>query len=79
MSDYDDPPFYVHDSLDKYNIADLLISCSDTLGNKPVESFLVGIISEKDGGIIAYAIGYENGERIVNALHEAEAKEKGES
>lgn len=57
--------------LDDTNVADLTRNVAATLS--PLDQndngmALYGIVSERDGGIIAYAIGYEHALEITDAL-----------
>ena len=64
----DDPAFYSMD-LDHLNMADLTHSMAETLSPLGTEdTALYGIVSERDGGIIAYAIGRAHAREIVVAL-----------
>lgn len=64
----DDPAFYVMDLDADPNIADLLGSVADTMRETPDDTGLYGIVSEEDGGIIAYAIGEAHANLIADAL-----------
>lgn len=59
---------YMH--LDEDNIADL--------GRSIYRNELYGIISENDGGIIAYAIGRDHANAIVRALNTASGEYEAE-
>lgn len=69
-----DPRFWWLQLDKQQHIADLLINTAVTLD--PVVSHrlagpeipLYGIIDENEGGVIAYAIGADHANRIVNAL-----------
>lgn len=63
--------------LDDTNIADFLKTVSNTLSSYPSsdDGLLIGIVSEADGGIIAYALGREHADKIVSALHDANGPE----
>lgn len=74
----DEPNFYSQD-LDPENVADLTLDLAVTLspslmaGTHHLQAApLIGIVSERDGGIIAYAIGDENADQIVAALNAKE-------
>lgn len=66
--------------LEPDHVADLLLNLASTLspmlgaGLAPLngEAPIVGITSETDGGIIAYAIGQAHADAIVSALRAAE-------
>lgn len=69
MEDY--PTFDIQDDLDDGNVAAIMLSVVATLDERTYPEFtpLVGIVSEKDGGIIAYALGYEHAVEIVKKLN----------
>lgn len=57
--------------LDEENVADLLMHVAKTVTRYTPSregNVLYGIVSEADGGIIAYAIGDEHAQQIVAAL-----------
>jgi hypothetical protein len=57
--------------LDNDNISDLLNSVSVTLCSYD-DTILYGIVSQSDGGIIAYALGFAHAVAIIEALNAAE-------
>lgn len=61
----EEDPFYVHD-IHTENITDLKREVSDLDAHK---GRLLGVVSDEQGGIIAYAIGEDNANRIVDALN----------
>lgn len=65
-SEDDDPPFWWMDLDEDPNLQDLQENITATREN--TEGALFGIVSEADGGIIAYAIGQEHANLIVDAL-----------
>lgn len=67
-----DPPFYWMD-LDHTNVADIARCMATTLSplTNDDDDALFGIVSEHDGGIIAYAIGLDHANEIVEALKAA--------
>lgn len=71
----EDPQFYWMD-LEPQNVGDLMLDVSVTLDAHLMAGVqhlhvgvLYGIVSEDDGGIIAYAIGEEHANQIVKALN----------
>lgn len=69
--------FYWMD-LDPSNVGDLMLDISVTLSANLMAGVehlhvgtLIGIVSEEDGGIIAYAIGEDHAEQITKALRKA--------
>ena len=58
-----EPRFY-HMDLDAFNKRDVAVSLKN--------DDLIGIVDEKDGGIIAYAIGTEHADLIVGSLATSE-------
>lgn len=74
-TDADEPKFYWM-TLDPEHVGDLLLDASLTLGGYltasiqlPSIGYLIGIVSQNDGGIIAYAVGEEHANQIVKALN----------
>lgn len=66
----DDDALFDYMVLDAYgNLTDLLGSVADSFRETADDTGLYGIISEEDGGIIAYAIGGEHAVQIKNALN----------
>ena len=75
MNDDDEPAFYWME-LDPEHVGDMLLDASLTLGGYlaasiklPSIGYLIGIVSQEDGGIIGYAIGEEHATQIVKALN----------
>jgi hypothetical protein len=73
--DSDDFKFYWM-VLDPEHVGDLLLDASLTIGGYlaasiklPSIGYLIGIVSQDDGGIIGYAIGEEHANMIVKALN----------
>lgn len=72
--------------LEPSNVADLMLTVATTLDESlgaglaalRSEVPLVGITSETDGGIIAYAIGHAHADAIVRALRAAEGEYEAE-
>lgn len=58
---YEDEPKFYWQELDNDNVHDLTDSA--------YSGYLFGIVSEKDGGIIAYANGEDHANEIVDALN----------
>lgn len=66
--------------LEEAHVADMLLNVAASLdqslmaGLAPIkaDSPLVAIVDEDDGGIIAYAIGESNAQRVVVALEDVE-------
>ena len=75
-----------YQDLDEDNVADLLLNVAVTLsttlsaGLAPLraDAPLIGITSEEDGGIIAYAIGQDHADAMVRALRAAEGEYEAE-
>jgi hypothetical protein len=70
----EDPAFYWQ-YLDYVNVADVARVMAETLSplhNDDDDGGLYGIVSEEDGGIIAYAIGKPHAQQIVAALRATE-------
>jgi hypothetical protein len=68
------PDEFDYQDLDYVNIADLMADASLTLGTTSrvgERHILYGIVSESDGGIIAYAIGEDHARAIASALNMA--------
>lgn len=63
--DQDELPFYTHD-INEANLVDLHREIADLEAHR---GRLVGVVSEEDGGIIAYAIGEDHAATITNALN----------
>lgn len=81
MNDNADPAYYTQTLDPDPHVADLLDNVADTLTSatrpyRRVPAHLVGIASENDGGIIAYAIGEEHAAFIVKALNAMEVERK---
>ena len=75
MTDDDEYKFYWM-ALDPEHVGDFLLDASLTLGGYltasiklPNMGYLIGIVSQEDGGIIGYAIGEEHANQIVKALN----------
>lgn len=75
MNDDNEPKFYWM-ALDPEDIGDLLLDASLTIGGYlaasikfPSIGYLIGIVSQDDGGIIGYAIGEEHADMIVKTLN----------
>lgn len=73
----DDGPRFWTQEIETMNVADLLVNLAVT--TDPVVSHrllggdvaLVGVVDDEHGGIVAYAIGDENADRIAAALEAA--------